>query len=128
MAHVTSVDSGPSGLRVNTVGLRALTGLENRRSIATWRPAEASTISIEPAPAARFPDHSYLAPTPRSGPLYVRLRSASTFSQGDQFSQAWKSSSYANTAGAGASSTAERESVTSVDMAGSSAAVTDVNV
>ncbi len=46
------------GCRENTVVLRDLNGLRNRRSISTREPGDTSVISIRPAPALRFPVHS----------------------------------------------------------------------
>src|SRR5260370_26164855 len=90
MAQVTFVAS-PRGSSVNSAMLCPSIGLRKSSLIVTLDGAEASVISMRPLPTLALPSHSYTAPWPIAAPLCVLLIAGSTFSQGDQEPQLWRS-------------------------------------
>src|SRR5258707_1873413 len=81
----------PAGAKSNAETLFARMGRVNSSLNAT-RSGLSSTISMRPAPAFLFPDHSYTEPTPFVGPLKVRCIAGSSFSYGDHAAHSRKSS------------------------------------
>ena len=91
IVHVTPV-ALPFGFSENSVTLFDSNGRRKSSLIVTCE-ADASTISIRPAPALLFPSHAYAAPLPLAGPLCVFFIAGSSFSHGDQEFHRWKSAS-----------------------------------
>src|SRR6266566_949896 len=90
IAQVTLVES-PSGFSVNSAMLWPSIGLRKSSLIVTLEGEAASVISMRPLPTLELPSHSYTAPWPLAAPLWVLFIAGSTFSQGDQELQLWKS-------------------------------------
>src|ERR1700686_1318478 len=90
MAQVTFVES-PWGTSVNSAMLWPSIGLRKSSLIVTEEGGAASVISMRPFPTLAFPSHSYPAPWPLGAPLCVLFIAGSTFSQGDQEPQLWRS-------------------------------------
>src|SRR6266550_5524897 len=90
IAQVTLVES-PCGSSVNSALLCPSIGLRKSSLIVTLEGEAASVISMRPLPTFELPSHSYTAPRPLAAPLWVRFIAGSTFSQGDQEFQLWKS-------------------------------------
>src|SRR5882762_1549635 len=90
MAQVTFVES-PWGSSVNSVMLWPSMGLRKSSLIVTLVGGETSVISMRPLPTLELPSHSYTAPWPIAAPLFVLFIVGSSFSQGDQELQLWRS-------------------------------------
>src|SRR5713226_5806173 len=90
MAHVTFVES-PLVSSVYSAMLWPSNGLMKSSLMATLEGGEDSVISILPAPTLPLPSHLYTAPLPLAAPLWVLFIVGSSFSQGDQEPQLWKS-------------------------------------
>src|ERR1700738_1131029 len=90
IAQVTFVES-PWGSSVNSAMLWPSIGLRKSSLMVTLEGGDTSVISMRPFPTLELPSHSYTAPWPLAAPLCVLLIVGSTFSQGDQESQLWRS-------------------------------------
>src|ERR1700687_2199228 len=66
-------------------------GLRKSSLIVTLEGGATSTISMRPLPIFALPSHSYAAPKPFAEPLYALFIVGSSFSQGDQELQLWRS-------------------------------------
>src|SRR5258708_19069464 len=90
MAQVTSV-AAPFGSSVNSAVLCPSIGLRKSSLIVIFEGGLISMISIRPLPTLLLPSHSYTAPVPLAAPPKERFIPGSTFSQGDQSPQLWRS-------------------------------------
>src|ERR1035441_9663359 len=66
-------------------------GFKKSSLIVTLEPGDVSVISMRPSPALLLPAHAYTAPLPLAAPVKVLFIAGSSFSQGDQEAQRWKS-------------------------------------
>src|SRR6267143_5964524 len=101
ITQVTLVES-PWGSSVNSAMLWPSIGLRKSSLTVTFVGGETSVISMRPLPTLALPSHSYTAPCPIAAPLFVLLIAGSSFSQGDQEAQLWKSLIRGNIFSAGA--------------------------
>src|ERR1035438_7465174 len=76
---------------MNSAVLWPSNGFKKSSLIVTLEPGDVSVISMRPSPALLLPAHAYTAPLPLAAPEKVLSIAGSSFSQGDQEAQRWKS-------------------------------------
>jgi|GEM_PF-6259665 len=78
-------------------GVGGSKGFKNSSLILIKSLGRLSVIVMLPSPTSLFPAHLKMAPIPADRPSKVTLAAGSSFADGDQASQLWKSFTCANT-------------------------------